>query len=78
MIIDAMQSNLWASLYNGIRREFYDHNIGMTRADMEQHLASMNIHVIKDPADGRWKQIELPDGCELTMLLLKFGRGGRN
>lgn len=72
MIIDAMGNDLWAKLYNGIRREFYERNRGRTRHDMEIYLASMNIRVIKDPADGRWQQIELPEGCELTMLMLRF------
>lgn len=74
-MIVSFNDSTWSSIYNGIRREFYENRHGMTRKDMEEHLETLNVHVIKDPADGRWQAIELPDGCELTMLMLKFARG---
>lgn len=79
MFIDAMQNNLWSMIYPKIREEFIAADgYSISRSELERYLIELNIHVIKDPADGRWQQIKLPDGCELTMLLLKYGQKGQD
>lgn len=64
---------IWANMYPRIRDEFIaDPRTGWDRREMERYLSRLNITVVKDPADGRWQQIELPEGRELTLLMLKY------
>ena len=67
-----INSDLWRDIYNGIRRDFYHNNYGMTRTDMEQHLSSIGITVIKDVGDGRWQEIYIADHADLMEIYLRW------
>lgn len=73
MILE-LNDPLWTRLYNGIRDEYYDsadHTQNVDKQQMEQRLRELGIAVHRD-ADGRWTAVQLPLGCQRTILMLKY------
>lgn len=62
---------LWTRLYYRIRCDMDTLGRGYDRRDIELYLSRLGISIIRD-GEGRWQQIQLPKGSELTVLMLRY------
>lgn len=63
---------IWCDIWYNLRDRYL--NCSMTRRELEIILYEKeNIHIIKD-GDNRWEEICLPDGSDLVMLIMQYGR----
>lgn len=69
MILD-WRDERWKNIYKHYVSNHYGR---VTRTEMEEHLATEGIRVIKDPGDGRWQGVEIEDEEQLAWLILKYG-----
>lgn len=64
---------IWQQIYPGLRTAFYRRSLHTTRAHLEHFLIDQGISLEKDPGDGRWTGIRLPDDDrELLLLVIKY------
>jgi hypothetical protein len=77
-------SELWTSIYYNLRDHFMDDPIWRERVRTDERFRGSwgsalvyvfrehGIHIIQDGGNGEWTHVDLPDGDELTELILRW------
>lgn len=61
---------LWARIFNNLKAEYPDSFSDRKSIDMVVREQGIKIEM---DLDLRWRHVELPDGDDLTMLILRWG-----